>query len=568
MEWREKDYGNGFSSLIYYIIEIGHRHLVHLFPTPSFFSRNAMSNQAIAASDAFTSAPHPRRHSRARRFFQGVVLGYFSHIIVISSGIFLTRFWVKELGDHQLGLWLIATQIIAYTSVLDLGLSSLLAREIAAVSGHSKNDPRSLAHTFRQFSALVLAQTPIVALLFALFWLLFPASWAGLKAPIALLFVVFVVLFPARIFQSVLYGLQDHVFLGSLRMSGWALGTVLSVVLVLKGFGLNAMILGWLLTLSMGVIGAGLRLHFRFPGIVSYSLADLRWPVIKRRFQQTIWISAGQTSNALLESSDIAIVGRFVSPEGAVPYAMTSKLASVLTHLPNQLMQVAFPALAQIKAGESRPKVAQVMISLILLLSLESGAIFCVVLAVNRGFVAWWVGDRFYSGMTLTFVFLTEMFLRHCSTALAYSLFSFGREREYTIASLFDGVFSIFLSSMLCWGLGPIGVPLGSMISACIVSFPFTLAIFATELHMSVPTLLRPFAGWAWRLVAFITGLLVLNRYWEPEGFWELAGTSIAVLLAYILTMRPLLFRPPLVQYVPAWLYRFFGRKPPKTVPC
>src|SRR5688572_29331610 len=75
--------------------------------------------------------------SRTRRFLGGLSIGYFSMMLTLVVGLWLTPFLLGRIGTHEYGLWLITTQILGYLLLLDLGVVALAPRETAYATGRA-----------------------------------------------------------------------------------------------------------------------------------------------------------------------------------------------------------------------------------------------------------------------------------------------------------------------------------------------------------------------------------------------------------------------------------------------
>ena len=134
-------------------------------------------------------------------------------------------------------------------------------------------------------------------------------------------------------------------------------------------------------------------------------------------------MSVTQVSQVLLNGTDVMIVGALLGPAAVVPYACTGKLVSVLANQPQAILQGAAPALSELRAMPDRTRLFQVTAALAQATLAVSGLVACVVLAVNGGFVAWWVGPEQFGGIGLTVLLLAAMMIRHFNTTNVYALF-------------------------------------------------------------------------------------------------------------------------------------------------
>ena len=490
--------------------------------------------------------------SRSKRFLGGVGLGYANQVLLTVVGLWLTPFLLHRVGQHNYGLWLVGAQLLGYLSLMDFGIVALLPRATAYATGRAGSvmAAKDLPEIIGRTTWLVLCQTPLVAIAACILWFTIPAEWGPLRTPIGIVMLSFVLAFPLRIFASVLQGLQDLAFLGKLNIVAWLSGTTITVALVFARKGLYALAFGWVVTQLMTAGFCYLRLRRNFPGILPRRLPSLLWPTARGQLKQGFWISVAQVAQVLSGGTDLLIIGMLLGPLAVVPYVCTGKLIGVLANQPQMLMQTAFPGLSEMRMGESPKRLFDVCTTLSQAMLLVSGAVVCVVLVVNQGFVSWWVGVNQYSGFSLTTLFVVAMLLRHWNTTWIYPLLCFGRERRISVTNLLDGATTAGLSLALIWFIGPRGGPIAAIVAVCLVSLPANLFAVAGELKVSRWSLVRIFWPWFWRfaIVALIAG--VSARFWVPHSFPALAAATIATGTIYCLVMLPLFLRSGLGTYV------------------
>ena len=192
-------------------------------------------------------------------------------------------------------------------------------------------------------------------------------------------------------------------------------------------------------------------------------------------------MSVSQVAQVLLNGTDVMIVGAMLGPAAVVPYACTGKLVSVLANQPQAILQSAAPALSELRTTADRGRLFQVSAALAQATLAVSGLVACIVLAVNAGFVRWWVGPDQFGGVPLTLLLLAAMIIRHFNTTNVYALFCFGHERRLALTGLADGVATLAISAALVRSFGLAGAPLGAIAGVVLVSAPLNLAALSRE---------------------------------------------------------------------------------------
>ena len=356
-------------------------------------------------------------------------------------------------------------------------------------------------------------------------------------------------MFPVRALHAVLEGLQDLTFLGRVRLGTWLAGVLVTVAGIVGGLGLLSLALGWVV--SQILVGAcwAYRLRQRFPGIFPIRLPPFSAAAARRQLGQGFWVLVSQVAHVLLAGTDVLIIGILAGPAAVVPFVCTGKLISVLANQPQLVMQAAAPALSEMRMGEPKTRLFQVSSALTQAMLMASGAVACAVLAVNQGFVTWWVGADQYAGLPLTLLLLLVMLLRHWNTTTVYTLFAFGRERRLALTALLDGLVTVGGSVWLIGPLGLIGAPLASLAGVVLVSLPINLSAISQETGATALAWMKQLWPWFWRFSLLAAGARVVAILVLSDTLLRLTGIVAALLLIYGVIMLRVALRSPMRAY-------------------
>ncbi|MFI5279931.1 MAG: lipopolysaccharide biosynthesis protein [Gemmatimonadales bacterium] len=490
--------------------------------------------------------------SRTKRLMSGVGLTYLNMGLTTLVGLWLTRFVLRTVGQHDYGLWLVMLQLTSYLSMLDLGVVALLPRDIALIAAREDHGgtPGQLAEHVGSTLRLVLWQLPVVALAALVIMFALPATLTIVRAPLLLILIAYVFAFPVRTFQAVLTGLQDLGFVGAAGMVSWVIGTTLTIVLLLAGHGLSALAVAWTVTQLGTPLACLVRFWKQFPKARPKALPHLDWGSARAQLMRSLWVSVGQISHVLVNASDVLVIGAVLGPAAVVPYVITGKLMGVLANVSISIATTATPALSDLHVREAPERVMNALNALTQTVILVSGAMAVGILAVNAEFVRLWVGAAQFGGMRLTVAVVAAAVIRHWILTLSMAAFSFGYERRLGIVSIVEGALCLGLMVLLVRAMGPIGAPIGSLVSALVVSLPATLDAVAEASKVKVLALLRTVAPWGWRVLAIGTIAVAALRPWAMRGLVPMLVAGTAAVLLYGFTMLPLVLRPPLKGYL------------------
>lgn len=499
--------------------------------------------------------------ARSRSFTHSVVLGVAGQAITMFAGLWLGPFLLQHIGSRGYGLWIVGQQLLVYLTLFDFGVVAILPRETAYAAGQ-EGGATKIAQLMGRTARIVLWQTGLVAIFALALWMWMPANWSHVRLPMGIAAAAFAVLFPTRMFRGVLEGLQDLAFISWSYMAGWFAGLVISVGLVAGGYGLRAFAIGWAVNQAVDALLCAVRLRMRFPQVWPGRWAVGDGDTLRSQLSRGLWASVSQIAQVLIYGTDAAVIGRLFGPAAVVPYNCTGKLINALANQPQHVMRAAEPGLSQLRATESRDRLVRVTGALSLAMLMASGAVVVFTLAVNPGFVRWWIGDAFYGGLLLTVLFGASMLLRHLNITVIYTLFAFRHEHLLAWTSLADGVMSTIFSILLAWALhSPVGVVLGSMLSTCVVLLWGNGPRLARELGVSVIDLGKPLGGWFWRMALAGSAASLLGNAIEKPTPVAIAALGVFAVATYCLLMFPVALRSALRPYLEPYLTALRSRR-------
>lgn len=499
--------------------------------------------------------------SRTSRFTGGVSVGYLNQFLATVIALWITPFLLQRIGQTNYGLWLVGAQILLYMTLMDFGIVALLPREIGFITGRAQGGhSEELTELTGQSLRLLLAQVPLLAVFGLMLWLSLPQSWEPLRNPLGLVFIAFTALFPLRIFQATLLGLQDLLFVGSVQAASAVAYSLISAALAYVGSGLGALALAWTASQAIVVAFCWRRIHRLYPGVLPRRLPPFDRRSAWRLLQRGFWVTLSQVAQLLLNGADMVIIARLFGPAAVVPYAFTGKLITVLANQPQLLMQSAGPALSEMRAGESTTRQLQACNALSQATMLASGAVACIIVLVNRGFVLWWTSAAQYGGFLLCMLLLLNMLLRHWNNPLVFAVFCFGGERRIALTLLFDGAVTFAGTLLLVRFIGVAGAPLAAIMGVCLVSLPGNLGKLAAETGRRPWDLAKSLMPWLIRFVPLALAAIAIQNVWTPSNAPALAAATIAAGLIYVAVMLPVALQPPLGLYLRPALSRIIQK--------
>jgi O-antigen/teichoic acid export membrane protein len=325
---------------------------------------------------------------------------------------------------------------------------------------------------------------------------------------------------------------------------------LLTVLLVLAGVGLNALAAGWILSQVAIAFGSWVRLRSRFPGVLPRNLPAATLSEMGAYLKRGSWMSAGQIAQVMINGTEVIVIGKILGPGAVVPYVCTAKLISVLGNQPQLLMQTAGPALSEMSVEDSRAPMLRAASALTQAVLVASGLLCCIVLAINQGFVGWWVGTEQYGGEILTALVVAAALLRHWNITVGYSILAAGYEKRISITLILDAIVTVGSAIVLVRFIGIQGAAIGSLLGVLLISLPGNLSAFRAAVAGHSSGYLGALASWFWRFAIGAAVAVAVARLWQPRSLMEIALAAALVSVLYTAMVFPLLVRGTLGHYL------------------
>jgi O-antigen/teichoic acid export membrane protein len=439
--------------------------------------------------------------TRTHRASIAASFAYLQFALSIVVGIALVPFVLHRVGERLYGYWLASGEVLAYAAMADLGVMGVVPWLVAEADG--RGDRPAIQRIMSTAVCAALFVSAIYGGLVLLLWhvapvilSLAPADRAAIAGPLTIIACVTAVVLPLRIAGSTLIGLQDVKFYGAMSTATWAMDLVVTVSLLLNGYGLYALAFGAAVPSLISSVAMVLRLRALAPDLVS------RWPLpsaaeVGRLFREGFGAWLGAWGWRLSIATDAIVLASLGHPIWITMLAMTAKLGQMMTQMSWVPGDSSLVGLAQL-SGEGRPERLRDAVAAVfrVYLALAAGGT-CILLAVNGAFVSGWVGAHLFAGTGVNAVLAILIIVSTLAHGMAVVVSSLGKRLHVGIAALLSGAVQVGLALVLGRRFGLIGVPLASLAAQAFVLVPLLLPALTNRTGLSVSDLAREVV-WPW----------------------------------------------------------------------
>ncbi len=478
---------------------------------------------------------------RRRTTQWNIFFHYFNILYAILSGVALVPLYLKFLPLNLYGAWLAASNVIAWISIVDPGLSSVVMQKASVAYGRQDMSALNGLLTNGMLLSLLLALVvagagymvaPYLMTLLNLDTIaaypeLPPAFLMAVLGTALMIFSYGITAFNQGLQSSLGIGLVFVVTqLGSLAFTiwlfyqGWGL-MALALAMVFRGVGL---LFGNLVYLVWRAATDGLRLRPSFSGF-------------RELTRLMTFTFLGKAVGTVATSMDALIVTRYLGPELAPVYVLTRKVPDLSRTFLERPAVAFMPAIGSLWGTGDIARVRAVLLRLLRIM------LWCMGLAgvgfwlLNGAFIQLWVGPELYAGPLVNSLLIGQIVVMVFASALSSLCYALGNIKGNSVAMLVQGLVSIPLMIAGAHFLGLVGVVVAPLVATLLVSMGYYPRIFIRLLQIDrrdIGAFLREVIHVG--VAAFLTAG-VFSRWSEPDQWWQFTIVVLAMTFSYALVL-------------------------------
>jgi O-antigen/teichoic acid export membrane protein len=480
--------------------------------------------------------------------------------LAIVTGIVLVPLVLRHLGSRTYGLWLTTGELLAYAAMVELGVLGVLPWMFAQADGSGDRVAlRRLVSNGLAVGAFVSVGFLGVAICL---WRVLPSALrltasdrAIVGPPLFVMAIATAITYPLRVYRALLAGLQDVVFNGALGISEAAITAGVTIVMLLKGYGVYALACAAAAASLCGSLAALARTMYLAPDLLwQWTRPTLR--EVRSLFSNGVGGWFGALGWQVIAASNSIVITYIGHPEWVPIYSCTARLSGLFMQLGWVLPDSGLIGLAQLSGEEPRsPRLAQRVRALLQLHLLLAGAAACGVLAFNPAFVSRWVGESFFGGLPLNAVL--------AMTVVSYSIVHgvvtvsavLGQRLQVGMVTLAHAAFQVACAIFLGHRWGLLGVASAVLLSTSMTSLPAGLYLLQQSTSMTVNELVGGSAvRWLRRSLPLLLLALVVGVSYRTTGVWTTGMAGAVVGAVYLWQMRSFYHVLPLDPLWTRWL--------------
>ncbi|MCI6119907.1 MAG: oligosaccharide flippase family protein [Prevotella sp.] len=347
----------------------------------------------------------------------GAALNYVVILLNTAVGLLYTPYMLRMMGQSEYGLYSLVASVIAYLTVLDLGLGNAVIRYTAKFRAEGKT--KEQYEMFGMFLALY-SIISVVALIGGMgLYLNVDRMFGGTMteielshARIMMLILVFnlVVTFPMSIFGSIMSAYERFVFPKVINIIRIILNTVVMIVLLEMGYKAIAMvIIQTLFNVATLVIN---YLYCKYRLQIKIQFAKIQWGFLREVAIYSFWIFLNVIMDRVYWSTGQFLLGIVAGTAAIAVFAVAIQLQTMYMQFSTAISSVFLPKVTGMVAlRNNEAEISELFIKTGRIQNIIMSLILFGFLTFGRAFITLWAGPEYNDAYIIASLFFISLYV-------------------------------------------------------------------------------------------------------------------------------------------------------------
>lgn len=391
-------------------------------------------------------------------------------------GLWLIPFILKYLTREEFSLYYIATDLMLWLGLVNLGTSSVFVTRVAQVlgkAGDTSKEIHSLVNTaffIQCFFALLVCVLGVSASFFLPLFFDTAHYTTDFQATFLILSFSVGITLVGQVFSGFLVASKQIHIDNLIQVLLFIPRIALIVILLRLGYGILALAFVNLFVSVLGILVPYIRVRKRLPHLhINFRFFERR--LIHDFLGNGVWFSIGGIAGILILNMDRFVIGNYIGLALVSNFIITQKLYDIANKIVRQVVNVSRPYLAGLFGRKEMDSMRAVYTTLFTFTLIISSLIGTFIFIVNNYFISIWVGEGFYAGdeinLFLALNFILQVSILPNRVIGATTLYKI---RLHSFIRLAEGVTNLVASILLAKSFGVLGVVMASVLTTILFS--------------------------------------------------------------------------------------------------
>ena len=402
---------------------------------------------------------------------KGIVLSYVYMFVSILVTFLYTPFLIAKLGKSEYGLYTLASSIIAYLSLLDLGLGNSMIRYVSKYKTLKKEKEEAqingmflLLYLFIGLLSIIIGYIIIVNSNLFFSKGLTTHELETAKILLIILTLNISINFPLSIFGSYVIASERFFFQKLLLIIKTILAPLIMLPLLYSGFKSIALVIVLsILTLSINVSNFILS---KFKLKMRIEISRKCFSYLKEIFSYSFFIFLAMIVDSIFNNTDQVLLGMYCGTTAISIYAISSQIRLLYEQLSVSISGVFLPKVVRmVESGKTKKEISELFLKisriqmLVLFLVLSGFVVF------GRPFITIWTDKSFLDAYFIALIIIVPASIPLTQNIAISVIQAENKHKFRSILYLVIAVLNVILSIYLVKLYSGIGAAIGTSIA-------------------------------------------------------------------------------------------------------
>lgn len=464
----------------------------------------------------------------------GALLSYASIGINNAVGLLFTPFMLRMLGKSEFGLYSLVASVVAYLTVLDLGLGNAVVRYTAKYRAENKQEEQYAL--FGMFLTLYCGVSLLVitagAVLYHNVEHLFGSSLSVAemeRARVMVLLLIFnlAVTFPLSIFGSIIVAYENYVFQKLVNIARVLISPCLMIPVLLLGH--KAIGIVMIITLlNITSLAANcwycftklkIRLHFK----------KLEWGILKEISTYSFYIFLGVVVDKIYWGTGQFVLGIVAGTAVVAVYAIAVQLQMYYISLSTAISGVFLPKVtAMVTRNTSHKEVSDLFIKTGRIQFIVMAFVLSIFLLFGKTFIVLWAGTDYGEAYLIAVLLMIPLTIPMIQT-LGISILQARNQHKFrSLVYIVVATASLTISIPLAKLYGGLGCAIGTSLSLIVGNIIVMNIYYHKHININIPRFWKEIGSMSLPVIVIIPVGILLN-YLSPEDTFVSLVTKVLI---------------------------------------
>ncbi len=378
---------------------------------------------------------------------------------------------------------MLALSIVGYLGLLDIGLGPTLVKKTAEHLAHGRSETDALSRTVSTVFCIYLvlgivvgAAILVIGIVGEHWFKIGTELMPAFRAAVWLVGLQTAIGFPMGVATGILGGLQDFHVMNAANIAANVLRTALSIVLLLAGYGLIALIVSGFAVSLANWLFTWVWVKTRIPEL-TIDLREVNRSSIREvasfSWAMLLWSFAGYA----LHSVDRVLIGIFLPVATITTYEVGSRINQYSRNVLHSWLNTIMPAAASLHTQHETENIRALYIRATRYLLLGYVAVASGLLCFGHSFITLWVGPDFNQSAKIMLLLVASSLVQSQTVVGHVMLAATGKLRLFCTLMAVYSVVSVLVEILFVWRWGIVGAAAGVALTVVLVESAFAFSI-------------------------------------------------------------------------------------------